>query len=75
MADKPTTTPLKTTWEFTKESYANLRRPEYDPVGDQLDNITKSLKFLMKSGVKIGEFGEAQVKMSQTVKDKYPKPI
>jgi len=40
-----------------------------------LDNITESLKFLMESGIKIGEFGEAQVKMSQTVKDKYPKPI
>jgi len=44
-------------------TYADLRRLEYDPVGDQLDNITESLKFLMESGVKIGEFGEAQVKM------------
>ncbi len=55
-------------------TYADLRRPAYPPIGDQLDNITKALKFLMENGIKIGEWGELQVKMCMDVKAKYPKP-
>jgi hypothetical protein len=53
--------------------YGEKRKAEYAPPGDQLDNISKVLKYLIEHGVDVGPDGEAQVAMSEAVKAKYPK--
>ncbi|WDE11338.1 hypothetical protein [Thalassomonas haliotis] len=50
-----------------------LRAEGYDPLGDQLDRITKCLSHLAQNGVDIGEFGLAQVAHSEQVKQRFPK--
>lgn len=50
-----------------------LRASGYDPLGDQLDRITKCLDHLAKNGVDIGEFGLAQVAHSEQIKQRFPK--
>lgn len=54
-------------------TYAELRRAEYAPTGDQLDNITKALKYLSDNGIAIGTDGDKQVDDCFAVKLKYPK--
>lgn len=55
-------------------TYADRRRPEYPPNGDQLDNLTKVLLYLKDHGIDIGLDGEKQVADCLAVKAKYPKP-
>ena len=50
-----------------------LRAAGYDPLGDQLDRITKCLSYLAQNGVDIGEFGLAQVSHSEQIKLRFPK--
>ena len=54
--------------------YQEKRSKEYDSVGDQLDRVTKALKYLKANGVDIGPDGSAQVERVDAVKQKYPKP-
>lgn len=54
--------------------YQEKRAKEYDPVGEQLDRVTKALKYLKAAGVDIGPDGSAQVERVDSVKQKYPKP-
>ena len=56
-----------------KTQYREERAKAYEPVGEQLDRITKSLAFLKSQGVEIGPEGQAQVSMSDSVKGKFPK--
>lgn len=58
---------------FNKLPVSVKRRQSYDPVGDQLDRITKALKFLKDHNVDIGPDGDAQVTSSLAVKTKFPK--
>lgn len=54
--------------------YKEKRAKEYDPIGDQLDRITKCLSNLKEAGVAIGPEGEEQITRVELVKAKYPKP-
>ena len=54
--------------------YKDDRRVAYAPIGDQLDNITKSLKVLKAAGTDVGSDGDAQIAMSDAVKAAHPKP-
>lgn len=51
------------------------RAEEYDPIPDQLDRVTKVLKYLSANGVDIGPDGTDQVTMSDAVKAAHPKPV
>lgn len=53
--------------------YQSLRANAYDPIGDQLDRITKALAYLADQGIDISLAGKEQVKMAQDIKEKYPK--
>lgn len=53
--------------------HAESRAVEYPSFGDQLDRITKALKYLSDHGVNIGPDGEAQVSACDAVKEKHPK--
>lgn len=57
--------------------YSLLRRAAYDSTGDQLDRLTKALKYLSDNGLDIGPDGEAQLIMAfgeGGVKTRHPKP-
>ena len=49
------------------------RRKAYPPIGDQLDDLTKCLKYLRDSGVGLGIDGDHFVDTNLKVKEKYPK--
>lgn len=54
--------------------FQKKRAADYEPIGDQLDRITKVFKRLKEAGVDIGPEGEAQINMVDAVKAKHPKP-
>jgi hypothetical protein len=54
--------------------YRDNRIIEYLSKSDQLDAITKTLKYLRDNGVDIGPDGEAYITQIDGVKNKYPKP-
>lgn len=53
--------------------YKLERQTAYDPIGDQLDRITKALEYLKNKGIDIGPDGIAQVTMVNEVKAEFPK--
>lgn len=53
--------------------YRDQRGPEYPPIGEQMDRLTKALKYLDERGVDIGPDGRAQVEACAKVKAKFPK--
>ena len=60
--------------EEAKVKYKEDRRVAYASIGDQLDNITKTLKVLKAAGTDVGSDGDAQIAMSDAVKAAHPKP-
>ena len=54
-------TTADTEWH-TENDYKNNRKPEYPPIGDQLDDLFKA-----------GAFSDEMTATLQAVKDKYPK--
>lgn len=50
-----------------------LRAEAYDPIGDQLDRITKTFAYLAEQGIDIGKEGMEQVESSIKVKAKFAK--
>lgn len=70
-------------FEFNKNSteqsvgkslnYRDNRRYAYPYVGDQLDAIVKTLKYMWDNGADIGPVGEALVNQLIATKDRFPK--
>lgn len=59
---------------IVKKIDARKKRGEnYDPIGDQLDRVTKALAYLSEQGVDIGEDGLAQVNHVNEIKSKFKK--
>ena len=54
-------------------TYIDLRRAEYPPILEQLENITHALQHLRENGIAIGQDGNKQVDDYLTIKNKYPK--
>jgi len=60
--------------EYPLNDYRDNRIIEYPSEGDQLDAITKTLKYLRDNGVDIGPDGEAYITQIDGVKNKFSKP-
>lgn len=56
-------------------AYKEKRAAAYPPIGDQLDNISKALKYMQAKGIDIGPDGAKQVADVEAVKAAYPKPV
>jgi len=54
-------------------NYRDNRRYAYPSAGDQLDVITKTLKYMWDNGADIGPDGEALVNQLIATKDRFPK--
>jgi hypothetical protein len=54
-------------------NYADFRRGEYPAIGDQLDDLYKTLSYLSSNGTDIGPDGQAWIAQIAAIKDKYPK--
>lgn len=73
----------KEVFEFTKKkvesitgvelNYREKRKYAFPSVGDQLDAIAKTFKYLWDNGVDIGPVGEAYTKQLSNTKKKFPK--
>jgi hypothetical protein len=60
--------------ERVATKYKRDRVKEYPSVGDQLDMLYKTVKYLSDNGTDVGEDGEALITKVIAVKTKYPKP-
>jgi hypothetical protein len=54
-------------------NYRDKRRYAFPSVGDQLDAIAKTFKYMWDNGVDIGPVGEAFIKQLRDVKNRFPK--
>ncbi len=57
-----------------RQEYRRKREREFDSIGDQVDAIIQTFRYLRKSWIDIGPAGDKLLRRSKEVKDKYPKP-
>jgi len=55
-------------------TYKEKRKNEYPEIGDQLDAIIDTIKFIKSEGVNIGSAGKELIDQIDAVKNKHPKP-
>jgi hypothetical protein len=59
--------------DFPLNNYRDNRIIEYPSEGDQLDAISKALKYMLDNEVDIGPDGEALINQLTDIKDRFPK--